>query len=273
MPEFKCPVCALALEKHERSFRCENGHGYDLARQGYVNLLMSNRSSGKRHGDDKLMVLSRKNFLDKGYYSPLLDKIKALALEYCGSSAEMLDIGCGEGWYTSAVGKAFADAGRTCRASGIDISKEALIQAHKRDGELSLAVAGVNALPFMDGSFDLLLNVFAPNDDREFHRVLKKGGIYLKAVPLERHLFGLKAAVYDKPYENPPAAYAPEGFNVLGRHDVCYTLRLDNNEDIKALFMMTPYYYKTGREDQQKLDTLTELETEIAFGVFLLQRK
>lgn len=273
MPDFKCPVCGGILDRRERRLLCLKGHSYDFAHQGYVNLLMSKHSGSKRHGDDKLMVLARQSFLDKGYYMPLCDAIKAIALEYCSDSIDMLDIGCGEGWYTAAVKKALTDSGRVCRAVGIDISKDALIQAHKRDAELKLAVASINALPFPDESCDLLLNIFAPNDDKEFYRVLKKRGILLKAVPLEQHLFELKAAVYDKPYENPPAVYAPEGFEVLGRRDVCYALRMDNNEDIKSLFMMTPYYYKTGRDDQRKLDHLSSLETKIEFGVFILRRK
>ncbi len=272
MPALKCPVCGGALERVERIFRCEKGHSYDLAKQNYVNLLMSNKSSAKRHGDDKLMVRARKDFLDKGYYLFLRDEICRLAVEHCSDSVEFLDAGCGEGWYTSAVKEALVSAGKSCAALGVDISKEALIAAGKRDKSLSLAVASINSLPVMDGSCDLVLNVFAPSDDAEFRRVLKKGGLLIKAMPLESHLFGLKRAVYDEPYLNGPAVYAPEGFEEVCRSEVRRMLRLESGEDIRNLFMMTPYYYKTGKDDQEKLNRLSFLETEADFAVCVLRR-
>jgi len=268
MPAFRCPVCGGELTLQEKSYLCPNGHCHDRAKHGYVNLLMSNRPSDKRHGDDKLMVQSRKSFLDKGYYLPLREELCRLAAAYCPPNAHVLDVGCGEGWYTSALRHALPGS----RVCGVDISRQALIEAARRDKELSLAVASINALPVMDESCDLLLNVFAPNDDREFARVLKRGGYLMKAVPLERHLFGLKSAVYEKPYLNPPAVYEPEGFTPVLLREISYTLTLENNADINALFMMTPYYYKTGRQDQEKLKTLNRLETEVCFGLFLLKK-
>ena len=273
MPDFHCPVCGGPLRREERALRCARGHSYDRARQGYVNLLMSNHSSAKRHGDDKAMVAARRAFLDKGYYAPLRRELCEAAVAHCGAAVELLDAGCGEGWYTAGVQAALTEAGKPCRACGIDISREALIWAAKRGGELALAVAGVNRLPVANRSCDLLLSIFAPMDAGEFRRVLRRGGILLRAVPLEEHLMGLKAAVYDRPYPNPPPDCAPpEGFRLLERRDVRDTLQLSCGEDIRQLFMMTPYYYKTGRQDQEKLLALEHLETAIAFGVLVYQR-
>lgn len=98
MPELTCPVCGGALHREERSLRCGAGHCYDLARQGYVNLLRTNRSKDKRHGDDKRMVAARTAFLDAGYYAPLRDAIAAAATEYTTGDAGVLDAGCGEGY-------------------------------------------------------------------------------------------------------------------------------------------------------------------------------
>lgn len=272
MPELKCPVCGAALAREEKSFRCGKGHSYDIAKQNYVNLLMSNRSSSKRHGDDKLMVKARKDFLDKGWYLFLRDEICRLAVEYCGEEVEFLDAGCGEGWYTSAVKAALEKAGKSCSALGVDISKEALAAAGKRDKSLSLAVASINSLPVADEKCSLLLNVFAPHDDGEFRRVLKKGGILIKVMPLETHLFGLKKAVYDEPYLNGEAVYAPEGFESVCRSEKRKMICLESSEDIQNLFMMTPYYYKTGKNDQEKLRCLTYLETEADFAVCVLRK-
>ena len=272
MPELKCPVCGGALSQNERTLRCEKGHSYDLAKQNYVNLLMSNKSSAKRHGDDKLMVRARRDFLEKGYYLFLREEICRLAAEHCGEKVEFLDAGCGEGWYTSAVKEALESSGKSCSALGVDISKEALAAAGRRDKSLSLAVASINALPVADEKCDLLLNVFAPHDDTEFRRVLKKGGILIKVMPLETHLFGLKKAVYDEPYLNGAAEYAPEGFEKVCRSEIRKMISLESNEDIQNLFMMTPYYYKTGKSDQEKLLTLSRLETEADFAVCVLRK-
>jgi len=262
-----CPVCGETLRRQERSLRCGRGHCYDLAKQNYVNLLMRNQSSGKRHGDDKRMVAARQKFLDAGYYAPLRDALCALAAQRPGGT--LLDVGCGEGYYTAAVRQAMGAA----ETVGIDISKTALMAAAKRDPALTLAVASVNALPVGDESCDVVLNVFAPNDDREFLRVLRPGGLLLRAVPMERHLFGLKAAVYEKPYLNPPPVYAPEGFISGPRTEVCGTMTVEPGEQVENLFMMTPYYYKTGASDQAKLKALERLETEYAFCIFVMRKQ
>lgn len=269
---FKCPVCGRVLISSEKTVRCGAGHSFDIARQGYVNLLMSNVSSAKRHGDDEAMVTARTEFLEKGYYSPLRDAIVREAVDNCTSNeVTLLDAGCGEGWYTEGVVRAFESAGKTCTAVGIDISRKALIRASKRRCA-SLAVAGVNAVPLLDGSCDAVINVFAPEDAGEFFRVLKPGGVLIRAVPLEDHLMGLKKAVYEKPYLNKTPEYSPEGFTEIARNEIRGTLRLTDRRDIFDLFMMTPYFYKTGRRDQQKLLELDALTTEISFCVFTLRK-
>ncbi len=272
MPSFSCPICGAGLILNERSYRCNNNHCYDLSKQNYVNLLMKNSSSGKRHGDDKLMVSSRREFLDAGYYSCLKNAVCSLALKYSGESAELLDIGCGEGYYTSAIKNALSAAGKKCSAAGIDISREALIAAGKRDNSLSLAVASINRLPFADESLDILVNIFAPEDNSEFLRVLRRGGIIIRAVPREEHLLGLKAAVYDKPYLNPPAEYTPEGFKLLEMKDVDDEIIITSSKQINNLFMMTPYYYKTSASDQAKLLEISELKTQLCFRIFVMMK-
>lgn len=267
MLSWKCPVCACALEKYDRTYKCQQGHSFDIAKQGYVNLLMSNKRSEKRHGDDKVMVLARQSFLEKGYYEPLRAQLCRSAEKYVRRGCAMLDAGCGEGWYTEKVSETLGCA----RTFGIDISRAALIAAAKRGG-MELAVASINDLPLPDASLGLVMSVFAPIDAREFARVLAPGGVFLRAVPLEKHLMGLKRAVYDEPYENKPADPALEGFELIDRAEVRGKITLETNDDIRALFMMTPYYYKTGRDDQKKLENLKNLETETEFGVLTYRK-
>lgn len=272
MIAWKCPVCGDTLRDCRGSWRCSAGHSFDTSKYGYVNLLMSNKSSKKRHGDDRAMVLARSAFLEKGYYSCLRDCLCRTALEYSGKSADILDAGCGEGWYSAGVRSCLEERGVCVSMAGIDISREALRVSSRRGG-MQLAVSGVSALPVGDGSCDIVMNIFAPHDDGEFLRVLRRGGVLIKAAPLERHLFGLKRAVYDEPYENPAPDYCPEGFEMLAREEVRAQLHLASPEDIRALFMMTPYYYKTSERDQQKLFSLEALDTELEFAVIVLKKR
>ena len=184
MPELTCPVCGGVLHREEHSLRCGAGHCYDIARQGYVNLLRSNQSKSKRHGDDKRMVAARTAFLDAGYYAPLRDAVAAAAAEFTAGDADVLDAGCGEGYYTAQVLHTLQQQGRTPSVCGVDISRDALICAHRRAPELTLAVASIAHLPVADASCDLLLNVFAPHDADEFARVLRPQGVLLRVIPL-----------------------------------------------------------------------------------------
>ncbi len=257
---FCCPVCKDALFIRPDGLRCFRGHHFDKAKQGYVNLLRSNSSSG--HGDDKLMVAARSAFLNKGYYAPLKDAVAAAV----GSGRAVLDAGCGEGYYTAAL----ADGNAVC---GVDVSKEALKVAARRAPTAEFAVASVAALPLAEGSVDTVVNIFAPDANAEYLRVLIPHGRLVTALPCEDHLWELKAAVYDTPYKNPAPAIRREGFRVVDAKPLCYEITLNNNADILALFQMTPYYYKTSRTDQQKLEALTTLTTRLAFLVTVYEKE
>ena len=214
MSFLRCPVCGGALERGEKACFCEKGHSFDLARQGYVNLLL-HAGSGKRHGDDKRMVAARRDFLERGFYDPLSRLISDLCCAYTGSDVLLLDAGCGEGKYTCDAVNALRSAGKTVQGVGVDISREALIYASKRDKSLTLLVASSSALPLMDGCADVVMNIFSPLAREEFLRVLKPGGVLLRAWPLEKHLWELKTLIYDEPYPNRPGDPACEGFTLL----------------------------------------------------------
>ncbi len=269
MDRFVCPVCKLPLTLCDNAYKCGNRHSYDLSKHGYVNLLMSQKSSKKRHGDDKLMIRSRQEFLNKGSYKPLLDCITNIVSEKAtGHSIAVLDAGCGDCYYSSHI----KDNVPSCDMYGIDISKDALIFAHKRNKDITLAAAGCSKLPFGDNIFDVVLNIFSPTCEDEYARVLKDDGILIRALPLENHLLNLKAAVYDTPYKNHAESHKLKGFSLQSLHEIKYNIHLDTNEEIKSLFMMTPYYYKTSRTDQAKLDGLTELDTQAEFGVEVFEK-
>ncbi len=271
MPQYICPICSNPLNEQGRSYRCEEGHNYDIAKSGYVNLLPPS-PAGKRHGDDKLMVKARTAFLDKGYYNPLINKIAEIAAKYAPDFASVIDAGCGEGKYTFDVLQAIKNSGKTADICGIDISTAALIQASKRSKDIKFCAASIAKMPFYDNSADILLNIFSPFFDDEYKRVIKKGGFLIRAIPLERHLWELKELIYEKPYENKLPSADIEGFEFLEECDICYSFCLDNSEDIMALFMMTPYYYKTGKEDQKKAENASHLTVSAGFRVAVYKK-
>ena len=256
MLNFCCPVCKEELKLDGRTYRCINNHCFDCAKQGYVNLLQSNKSKSKRHGDDKLMIEARTEFLNTDSYKPLCDLMCELLQKYIPQNACVLDAGCGDCYYTEKIEKALAD-------------KNA---AAKRSKNIRLAVASVFALPTADFSCDAVLNVFSPFAPEEYNRVLKRGGVLLRVIPLENHLFSLKKAVYDNPLKNPKENTDIDGFILAESKELKYSITLDDNREIESLFKMTPYYYKTSRTDQQKLEKLNSLTTEIEFCVLVYKK-
>ena len=125
MSLFVCPICGAALEREPGRYRCPAGHSYDVAREGYTHLLPANRKHSKMPGDDKGMAAARSAFLSKDYYAALRDALCRLALDYAPEHPAVLDTGCGEGYYTSAVYRALRDAGKApCMAGSSTTSPD-----------------------------------------------------------------------------------------------------------------------------------------------------
>lgn len=265
---FICPVCKKKLYNEGGSLLCENGHCFDRAKSGYVNLFVGSKNAGGNHGDNKLMTQARRNFLNKGYYEPLKKLLVDTAAEFIKKESVILDCGCGEGYYTDA----FETQLQNSSVAAFDISKDELKVAAKRNRNIEYAVASSFSIPASDSSTDMLFEIFSPFCKEEFLRVLKPGGIMIMAIPLENHLFGLKAAVYDKPYKNIVSDFNIDGFNFIKNNELKYTITLDNTTDIENLFKMTPYYYKTGKTEQARLNTLQTVTTEIEFSVLVYKK-
>ncbi len=271
---FKCPVCSEALHLDVKTYRCKNNHCFDKAKQGYVNLLQSQKSSKKRHGDDTLMVKARKDFLEKGYYQNLADKLCETVLGFTRSeeAVTLVDLGCGECWYTAEIYENLTANGQNPTAFGIDISKQALIAGSKRCRDLRLAVASTSDIPLPDKSCDVVVNVFAPCSNDEVRRVLKDNGFFIKVIPLEFHLFELKKAIYEDAYENEVDYSGLEEFKIFRIDRLQNIIELNSNEDIMNLFKMTPYYYKTSKKDQEKLGKISYLKTETEFAIIVMHK-
>ena len=270
---FICPNCGGSLEKEGNSFYCRNRHCFDMAKQGYINLLQSNQSSRKHHGDDRMMVKSRRDFLEKGFYAGLRDRLCDDIMHCVDKPSVLVDAGCGEGYYTRAVTQSLKSKGALSAAGGIDISKDAVAYASKAGGEIQYAVASVFDIPLRDETADIVLNIFAPYATDEFFRILKPGALLVIAYPLENHLLELKQAVYDEAYKNDSIPSVPDGFRQISSREVRQMLCFESNDDIVNLFRMTPYYYKTGADDQKKLENLNTLETSFEVGIMYCKKQ
>ena len=270
-----CPICKSKLEQEERRFACKNGHSFDLAAAGYLHLLPSNRMRAKIPGDNKQMVQARRDFLSKGYYQPVSDCLNEVVTACCQQIAgkkkplQLLDAGCGEGYYTAGLHEALPQA----RVCGFDISKLAVKAAAGKYKSVEFGVASSFAIPLGKASVHLLTDVFSPLAAEEFARVVKPGGFFLYAVPGERHLYGLKELLYENPYENPHRETEYPGFRFVGRTAVRGEIRVPDSQTAVDLFTMTPYYWKTGPQAAQRLETVEGFSTEIGFDFLLYQRQ
>ena len=252
----RCPVCGQAFTEDGRSLRCGTGHCFDLAKEGYVNLLTGSKPADAM-GDNKQAARYRRDFLNKGYYALLRD---ALAVRFAGRTGSLLDLCCGEGYYTAALGQLPG-----LRVYGFDLAREMVRLASKRNAGPTLFVANLARIPVQDGVFDWATLLFAPFGEAELCRILRPGGRLTLVVPGQRHLYGLKQAVYDRPYENDEVLPAAERLRLLGTEKLAGRITLQGQADIQAVFRMTPYYYRTSPADREKLERLDELETEIEF--------
>lgn len=267
--KYICPICGKLLSKFDNSLKCSDGHCFDISKNGYVNLLTG--KSKKGHGDDKIMVKARHDFLYAEHYSHLKSAVCEEIREISDNAPSMLDSGCGEGYYTKDFYTVFTDKAEN-EVYGIDVSKEALKIASKACPKVNFAVASAYKLPFSDNSFGLVTSLFAPLAVEEFHRVLDKNGIFITVIPLENHLFNLKRAVYDTPYRNKPENTDLKGFELVKSKKITKDISLKNNEEIKNLFKMTPYYYKTSSRDQEKLNCIDKLDVETEFMILTYKK-
>lgn len=275
MSVFICPVCKEALARQENVYICPRRHSFDISSKGYVNLLLSKNTNSKLPGDNKMMVNARADFLSKGYYEHLSRMISDTVLEYF-TGGTVLDAGCGEGYYTEGIYAALSEKGCDFKLCAIDISKFACAKAAKRfagSSRCETAAASIFHMPLPDGSADITVNIFAPFCREEFCRVIKKGGFLIMAIPGENHLMSLKAAVYDEPYKNLPAAYNIDGFEFTNKKTLSKNIFIKSSRDLQSLFSMTPYYYKTSEEGHRRVNSLESLETPAEFEVLIYRKK
>ncbi len=189
-----CPLCQQSLTQQHNSFVCASNHSFDLAKEGYLHLLPVQQKNSKVPGDSPQMMQSRRDFLNAGYYQPLSDAVNQCFSDVLPSKACVLDLGCGEGYYSNRLLQALESQG--LQLYGLDIAKTAIKKAAKSYPAIRFCVASAWHLPFADQSFDAALKLCAPCEPTELARVLKPDGLLLTVTPAPEHLMEIKQQVY-----------------------------------------------------------------------------
>lgn len=275
---WQCPICTSTLHipndplHTNNTWRCEQSHSFDVAKQGYVNLLPVQFKHSLAPGDDKTMVKARELFLNAGHYAPLIQAVANDLQTRIATDTNvcMFDAGCGEGYYLRQLNQLLAHY--DIAYSGNDISKNAVIRAAKQSRTLTSThqyiVASSYHLPIHTDSIDVLLQIFAPIPSAEASRILKNNGLWYQIVPNTLHLQEFKAILYTDNQSHQPE---PEvGLPLANEFDVNFTLSLSPEE--KALLMaMTPYAH-SATEDKRNACINSETSLTIAFKVYVYQQ-
>ena len=277
----QCPLCRNPLLNSADGYQCSNNHAFDAAREGYVNLLLVNKKHSKEPGDSKEMIRSRRRFLDLGLYNRISGEINqgvARNLAGTGSKATLniLDAGCGEGFYLKRLKEFLTARPGGFEYYGVDISKFAVRYATQRDRAMNWFVAGIRDLPFAECSIDVILNVFSPADFLEFARVLGQTGSLLIVSPGPRHLNGLREIIYPKAREHAASTISDEAkelFSLSHESRIHYPIELKSREAIMDLLSMTPYFWNIDLKTKARIEALDRLALDVDVEIRVFKKR
>lgn len=267
---YQCPLCHQPLTLTDKTFKCENNHQFDMAKEGYVNLMPAHHKRSKDPGDNKEMMQARRRFLEGNYYDPMRQEVARLCSKYTeGTSHQLLDIGCGEGYYTDQVQKTLQTKDKDAVTFGLDISKIAIRYASKRYPDCQFSVASSHRLPFSDQSLDVVLRIYAPCKAEELRRVVKDNGVVITVTPAGRHLYQLRERIYQDVRLHNEEPEAIEGYQLEDQQQLNYVMDLKNG-DAFDLLQMTPFAWKATNElrDELKSATLFQCEADFMLRVY-----
>ena len=269
-----CPVCKEALTQNERNLRCINGHSFDAARQGYWNLLLVQKKRSLDPGDNPAMVQARRRFLDLGFYQLLSERINQLATAQLSADRvnNILDMGCGEGYYTQRLEHHLDSLEYPSQITGLDISKHAVKAACQRSKKINWLVASGADIPLPEQTLDLQMVLFSRLMPDAFARPMKPNSALLVAWPGPQHLIELRQLIYAEIKESQfdPATTLAPAFEQQSIEQVSYKFTLKNAEEINALLAMTPHGQHLSTEARERLDQLDHLELtlDVNLGLF-----
>lgn len=231
-----------------------------------MNLLPVQQKKSLTPGDSLAMLRARRDFLQAGHYRPLLDALVAMLSPLKAKS--LLDIGCGEGYYTHALTAAVP------QVIGLDIAKPAIQLAAKRFPGVTWLVASGATLPIADRSMDVVSNIFTQLHIRQMCRVLQPDGHVLIVSPALEHLWSLREQLFDEVHAHEPEKFLQDFsplFQLVTNQTVKFPLALDQAA-LRQLLMMTPYAWKAKPDKRAALEQSEGLATEAAFSLMLFRK-
>lgn len=272
---FCCPVCQEPLQQKEKNLRCVNNHSFDQARQGYWNLLLAHKKRSKDPGDNAEMVAARQHFLSQGHYQPLSDAINQIACSHLASlseTAQIVDMGCGEGYYTDRMQQALSDKEIENQIIALDISKHAVKTACKQNKSITWLVASGAAIPVEKHSQHLITVLFSRLMPESLSKATCEEGLLLLVWPAEQHLIELRQMIYQqiKPSTYNPVELLAEHYVSQQQQRLTFSFTLESEQDIQSLLDMTPHSQRLTDEKLQQLKQQDQLSLtfDCHIGVF-----
>jgi 23S rRNA (guanine745-N1)-methyltransferase len=262
-----CPVCQVPLIQHlpSKGYYCKNKHHFDLAKEGYLNLLPAQHKKSKEPGDSRAMMRARRNFLEDGFYQPMAKAVVSMLEKHKTKGLmRILDMGCGEGYYCRQIEALSLGGINDFDLHGIDIAKNAILAAAKKQENARFIVASNKRLPYANDYFDLVMRIYAPSNDVEVERILKTNGFLLLVTPGPRHLWQLKEFIYKKVNEHDIDINLPKTFKQVDSQRISYKIQ-PNQEQRMALLQMTPFAWRVKGDVANNIQRLNKLEIETDF--------
>ena len=270
---YQCPLCSQPLALTGNCFKCESNHQFDIAKEGYVNLIPANKKRSKNPGDNVDMMQARRRFLNTGCYSKLRDRVSQLCAEQLNNSQyRVLDIGCGEGYYTSTIESTLSAVSAAPQVFGLDISKVAIRYAAKKYPDCHFSVASSQRLPFQSNSLDLVLRIYAPCHQDELIRCIDDNGSIVTVTPAARHLYQLRELLYDGVRLHSEEAETFSGFTLAHEEKLNYPMSLSGS-DALDLLQMTPFAWKATPEIKANLAKADKFSCEADFMIRIYNKQ
>ncbi len=234
---------------------CERGHSFDIARSGYINLLQPQERRSRKPGDPIEAVAARRRFLDRGHAEPLLSAVRAMA----PAAQEILDAGCGEGYYLGSFGS----------GCGVDISTAAIDVAARRYPQCQWIVANADRfIPYADASFNLVLSITGRMNPSEFRRVLRDDGFLLVAVAAPDDLIELRGRGRDRVARTIETF---RDFKLMRRDRATTVAELDAQEAVDIL--RATYRPRGGQRPSAALDSRGRRSSTLSLDLLLFSSR
>jgi len=272
----KCPVCDAPLTLGTGSAACPHAHTFDIARTGYLNLLLPNKKHSREPGDSSSMMRSRRAFLQAGFYDRMASGTnEAVARVVSGRGhARIADFGCGEGFFLASLKHHLNHlSGATERSDdwfGVDISRSGIRMATTYDRRVRWIVASLHESPFLPQSLDVVLSMCAPIAAADLSRVMRHDGALVTVTPGPDHLDALRALIYPSvvPHSPTPAFVTGDTpFDLSEASRVRYAVTLDSREDILNLLAMTPFFWNISLETKALVEACSRLDLTVDVNV------